>query len=238
MSSPGSSTEPGASGKPARSPALFLTLGALGGLLVLGLFLAAAGVGAPSKTMSALAPTPPPAPIQSDSLQAEARLLSETAFFHPVSAAAPGLSVTGLDGKELRLSSLRGKVVLVSFWATWCPPCIEEMPSLLKLGRDLARAHPGDFALLAVSTDDTWGPVRTYFDKAFGGIPPELTLARDEGASAARATYCAARGYCPDVKFPESYIVGRDGRILAMVVGPRDWSDPAARQFLELLIGG
>lgn len=109
---------------------------------------------------------------------------------------------------------------------------------MLKLGRELSSAHPKDFAMLAVSTDEAWEKVHDYFGKTFGGMPQEVSVVRDPGASAAKAFYCTARGYCPDVKFPESYVVGRDGRIHAMIVGPRDWADPGARQFIESLIRG
>jgi thiol-disulfide isomerase/thioredoxin len=237
MQVPERSTDPGTATRPASRRPVTIALAAFGTLLVLGLFLQATGVGAPSKTARAPA-SPPPVPARDGPEQAEARLLSETAFFHPVNVLAPDVSVAGADGKELKLSSLRGKVVFVNFWATWCPPCTQEMPSMLKLGRELTSAHPRDFVMLAVSTDDAWDRVRDYFSKEFGGMPQELSVVHDPGARAARAYYCTARGYCPDVKFPESYIVGRDGRILAMMVGPRDWSDPAARQLLEAFISG
>jgi thiol-disulfide isomerase/thioredoxin len=180
-----------------------------------------------------------PRPMSPDEQRrAEARLLDETTFSHPVSVAAPDVSVVTADGKRTKLADRRGKVVLVNFWATWCPPCIEEMPSMLKLGAQLASAHPGSFEMVAVSGDDNWEAVQQYFAKSFGGVPGSLTVVRDPDTSAARAYYCAARGYCPDVRFPETYIVDRNGRIVGMIVGPRNWGDPAARQWLEFLIRG
>lgn len=109
---------------------------------------------------------------------------------------------------------------------------------MLQLGRALTAAHPGKFQMVAVSGDDSWDAVHDYFKRAFGGPPKELVLARDPDASAARAYYCAARGYCPNVMFPETYIVDRTGRVVAMLVGPRDWSDPGFRQWLAFLITG
>ena len=109
---------------------------------------------------------------------------------------------------------------------------------MLRLGRELTAAHPDAFEMVAVSSDEGWEPVNDYFAKNFGGIPRGLTVVRDPDATAARGFYCAARGYCPDVKFPETYVVDRSGRIVAMMVGPRDWSDPAARQLLEFMIRG
>ena len=169
---------------------------------------------------------------------AESRLLDEAPFSHPVDVLAPDVTVTGADGKPVRLSALRGQVLFVNFWATWCPPCIQEMPSMLQLGRALTAAHPGRFKMVAVSGDDGWEPVHAYFKQAFGGAPRELLLARDNDATAAKSFYCTARGYCPDVKFPETYIVDRSGRVVAMIVGPRNWDDPGFRQWLEFVIAG
>ncbi|HTT71220.1 MAG TPA: TlpA disulfide reductase family protein [Anaeromyxobacteraceae bacterium] len=170
--------------------------------------------------------------------KAEERLLDEQAFSHPVNAPAPDVTVLGPDGQKVRLSNLRGKVVFVNFWATWCPPCVEEMPSMLSLGAHLAKDHPDRFRMVAISGDDTWQAIHDYFQKNFGGAPAFLEVVRDPDASAARSYYCAARGYCPDVKFPETYIVDRAGRIVAMMVGPRDWSSPEARSLLDFLIQG
>jgi thiol-disulfide isomerase/thioredoxin len=187
------------------------------------------------------APPPPPdgGPYSPEQARAaEEQLLSESAFTHPVDVPAPDVPVVRPDGKPLRLAALRGKVLFVNFWATWCPPCIQEMPSMLQLGRALAAAHPGKFQMVAVSGDDSWEAVHAYFKGAFGGPPKELVLARDPDASAAQAYYCAARGYCPNVMFPETYIVDRRGRVVAMLVGPRDWSDSGFRRWLEFLITG
>ncbi len=109
---------------------------------------------------------------------------------------------------------------------------------MVQLGRELGAKYPDRFQMVAVSGDDSWEAVHAYFGKAFGGEPQAIELARDPQGSAARAYYCAARGYCPDIKFPETYIVDRTGAIVGMMVGPRDWSDPAARQFLEFLLRG
>lgn len=109
---------------------------------------------------------------------------------------------------------------------------------MLQLGRELARAHPGKFRMIAVSEDEGWPEVDDYFSKTFGGAPSEITVARDPEARCARAYYCGARGSCPDIKFPETYIVDKTGRLVAYFVNSRDWTDPAARKFIEGLIGG
>ncbi len=152
-------------------------------------------------------------------------------------APAPAFDLPALDGSRVSLASLRGQVVFVNFWATWCPPCREEMPSMVRLGQELMRKYPGRFRMVAVTVDEDLAPVREYFGAPpFSGPPPELAVAWDADQSITRAYYCTARGFCPDLKFPESYIVDPSGRLVAYVVGPRDWNHPAARAFLEGLI--
>lgn len=150
---------------------------------------------------------------------------------------APPLDLAAMDGSRFSLAQARGELVVVNFWATWCPPCRDEMPSMVRLGRELSERHPGRFRMIAVSVDEGWDPVREYFaGPPFGGAPAGLTIALDPGQAATRAYYCAARGFCPDIKFPETYVVDGSGRLVAYVVGPRNWSHPAARAFLERLI--
>lgn len=238
---------------PRRWPLLLgLALAAVATALLLGEAIRGVGRRAPpppevvAPTAPARSPAPLPAPAAGprgpftpeEARAAEERLLDEPSFSHPVDVPAPDVAVSTADGKVVRLSSLRGQVLLVNFWATWCPPCVQEMPSMLQLGRAVTAAHPGSFKMVAVSGDDSWDAVRAYFERSFGGTPKELLLTRDPDTSAARGFYCAARGYCPDVKFPETYVVDRSGRVVAMIVGPRDWSDPGFRQWLEFIIAG
>ena len=148
--------------------------------------------------------------------------------------AAPPLQAQAVDGRPITVADLKGQVVFVNFWATWCPPCRDEMPSMVRLGQELAARHPGRFRMLAVSVDEGWPEVAQFFG---GRVPPGITLALDPEQLATRAYYCAARGACPEAfKFPESYVVDASGRLVAYVVGPRDWAHPAARKFLERLL--
>jgi thiol-disulfide isomerase/thioredoxin len=173
-----------------------------------------------------------------DRIVVQPRLALQALLIQRTSVPAPDVPLLGRDGKPFSFSQHRGAVLFVNFWATWCPPCREEMPSMLELGRDLARAYPGKFRMIAVSEDNGWAEVDDYFQKSFGGAPPGVAIALDPEGKCAREYYCRARGSCPDIKFPETYIVDKSGRLVAYFVNGRDWTDPAARKFLVRLIDG
>jgi thiol-disulfide isomerase/thioredoxin len=157
----------------------------------------------------------------------------------PADVAAPPVDLATLDGKRFNLAEYRGQVVFLNFWATWCPPCREEMPSMVALGRELARKYPGKFKMVAISVDDGTNPIHEFFAAPpYGGAEHAgVTIALDPDQKVTEAYYCTARGKCPDLKFPESYIVDQRGKLVSYVVGPRNWSVPAAREFLERLLG-
>jgi len=167
--------------------------------------------------------------------RAAATALAEKRFgIDAADVAAPDFRHQTLDGGTFSVGQSRGQVLFVNFWATWCPPCRDEMPSMLQLGQELSARFPGRFRMVAVSVDDGWEPVRTFFA---GRAPAGLTVTLDTDQLATRAYYCTARGACPDsFKFPETYIVDKGGRLVAYMVGPRNWSQPTARSFLERLI--
>ncbi len=175
-------------------------------------------------------------PVQAAPLPADVRAIP---IFRASAAPAPALDLPTLDGKRFTLESVKGQVVFVNFWATWCPPCRDEMPSMLALGRELEARYPGKFKMVAVSADDGWESVKEFF-----GAPPYLgstqgiTVALDpsEGKKAVASYFCTARGACPKIMFPESYIVAKDGRIVGFFEGPLEWSNAAARAYLEQLI--
>ena len=136
---------------------------------------------------------------------------------------APDFSLKTHDGQTVTLSQLRGRVVLVNFWATWCTTCAVEMPSLERLAEGL-RSKP--FTLLAVSVDDGWDPVRKFFDK---GTPMTVLL------DPAKAQGTAAR-YGSE-KFPESFLVDADGVIRYYVISERqNWHSSEVRACIEALM--
>ena len=131
---------------------------------------------------------------------------------------APVFKLPARGGGEVDLSAMHGKLVLVNFWATWCPPCREEMPSLTRLAQQF---DPGTFEVLAVSVDEGWAPI----DKFLASPKTPFKVVLDEGAKTSR-TYGTT-------KFPESYLVDRDGKVKLKFIGPRNWMDPNMTTLLE-----
>jgi peroxiredoxin len=137
-------------------------------------------------------------------------------------AMAPDFSVVDLEGKPFRLSALRGRVVLVNVWATWCAPCREEMPSMQRLYEQLAGP---DFELLAVSEDDGGlEVVRKFVDDLGVTFPILYDPERQVGSR------YGVWGY------PETFVIDRTGRIVERVIGPRSWDTPAQVAALRALM--
>lgn len=127
-------------------------------------------------------------------------------------------SYTRLEGAAPAIVSARG-ATLVVFWATWCPPCREELPSLRALARDL----PASIALVTYGEDEHEGPVRAHFG---GAPPPELALTLDRDRRAASAF---------GVEVLPAAFLAVDGRLVARFSGPRDWNSRGMRRLLTRL---
>jgi peroxiredoxin len=135
---------------------------------------------------------------------------------------APNFSFPGLDGKMVSLADYQGKVVFVNIWATWCPPCRKEMPSMEKLYQQLKGE---DFEILAVSVDTLGAKVVGPFMKEYGLSFPALLDTRGTTQNLYGTT-----------GLPESFIIGRKGIIEKIVIGPTDWSTPEVIRFLRNLL--
>lgn len=118
--------------------------------------------------------------------------------------AAPELRASLLDGRQLRLEQLRGKVVLVNFWATWCPYCRHEMPAMESFYRDY---RGRGFEILALSQDDAAEPVRRFLAKEGYHFPVAM----------AEAGHAAVFGGVS--RLPTSFIIDRHGRVRHKISG-------------------
>jgi peroxiredoxin len=135
-------------------------------------------------------------------------------------APAPDFTAKDYAGREVSLSSLRGQVVLVNFWATWCKTCVVEMPSMERL---VQKMNGRPFRLLAVSVDDDWPTVRKFFA---GGTKLQVLLDSERNIPKRYGTE----------KFPESFVVDKDGNVRYYVISDRDWSKPEVAACLDSLM--
>lgn len=135
---------------------------------------------------------------------------------------APDFAVPDLAGQAVRLSALRGNVVLLNLWATWCAPCREEMPSMERLWQ---RLKGRGFVLLAVSQDESGKAVVAPFVQGLGLTFPVLVDPEHQVGDR-----YGVWGY------PESFIIDREGRVVERVIGPRDWGAPEHLAALERLL--
>jgi cytochrome c biogenesis protein CcmG/thiol:disulfide interchange protein DsbE len=140
----------------------------------------------------------------------------------PAGKLAANFTLKDLKGDDISLASLRGKVVFLNIWATWCVPCREEMPSIESLYNDFKADK--DFVVLAVSQDTDGRMVRPFVEKNHFQFTVLLDPRNEVGERY-------------DVNgIPETFIIGRDGRIVAHHVGPYDWSNADIREALQELI--
>lgn len=134
---------------------------------------------------------------------------------------APDFKIATDTGLQMSRASFGGKVLVLNFWATWCPPCVEEIPSLNAMQKQLGGEG---VVVLAVSVDKNPQTYKTFLERA--GV--SFTTARDpEGnVSASYGTF----------KFPETYVIRRDGKVTQKIIGPADWTDPKMISYIRSLL--
>jgi peroxiredoxin len=179
----------------------------------------ASGPSAPPPRAAASGPATGAARPQSSKTLPLATAMKELELIRPTRAKnADEFAVAMPGGGKFRLSEQRGKVVMINFWATWCPPCLEEMPAMERLYRQHKDAG---FTLVAVSVDadsKVVTPFLTSHKLTFPvGLDPRMELATTYGVRA----------------LPSSFIVARDGTLAALAIGPRQWDNEAAHSLVE-----
>ncbi len=144
-------------------------------------------------------------------------LVRQSSRFPQLGDSAPDFTLPTLKGETLRLSDYRRQVVVLNLWATWCPPCVEETPSLKKFADEMTGRG---VAVVSISVDED--------AKALEDFVSEYNL-----------TYAVARDPDQSVasrygtfKFPETYILDEDGRIADKFIGAVDWQDPRISEFV------
>ncbi len=136
---------------------------------------------------------------------------------------ATDYAIEDLDGKTQRLSDLRGKVVLVNFWATWCPPCRKELPSMQRLWKKL-KSEP--FAMHAIDTGETAEEILPFIFATGTELTFPILLDRDS----------RTLGQWPVIALPTTFVVDKQGHIAYRSVGGREWDDPKLIEELRRLM--
>ena len=144
---------------------------------------------------------------------------------------APNFEVRDLDDGLVRLSDHSGKVVLVNIWATWCPPCLLEMPSMQRLHEKLAEE---DFVVMAISVDaelglrdkagQVGGDIRAFADSLGLTFP----ILHDSSGDIQR--------FYRTMGLPETFLIGRDGIIYRKVAGGTEWDAPGHVELIQRLL--
>ena len=156
-------------------------------------------------------------------------LQSKDTLFSPTSTPllkkgtpAPDFTLPGLDGEMVRLADQKGKVVFLNIWATWCPPCVQEMPSMEKLYNAL---HGENFEILAVSIDAQGLKAVAPFMKKSGLTFPALI----DSKGAIKTVYGITG-------VPESFIIDQQGILIKKIIGPVDWATGDIFRFFSEVI--
>ncbi|MBI5044108.1 MAG: TlpA family protein disulfide reductase [Nitrospirae bacterium] len=139
-----------------------------------------------------------------------------------VSRPAPDFALKDTSGKKISLSSYKGRVIMINFWATWCPPCRQEMPSMEALFKEYNKRG---FEVLAISSDSQGEKIVKPFMEFY-----ELTF------SALMDADGEVHSLYGVTSIPTTYIVDKNGNIVQKIMGPRDWKDKNTKGMIEKLL--
>ena len=138
----------------------------------------------------------------------------------PGTVAAP-FELKSLDGKSVQLADMKGKVIVVNFWATWCGPCKEEMPAFERLRQKL---DPERFALLTITTDLQREGIKHFL----ANLHVQLPVLFDDNQDVSQAYLVRA--------LPTTVLIDGGGTLVGRAVGPREWDAPQSIHLLQSLV--
>jgi peroxiredoxin len=137
---------------------------------------------------------------------------------------APDFTLLDMQGRQVSLSQFRGKVVILNFWATWCPPCRKEMPSMERLYRDFKEK---DMVMLAVNVDENGKQaVREFLQRMPYSFPILL-----DNENIAQNSYGVFR-------LPESFVIDRNGVVIEKIIGACNWLSGPTFNLINFLLNG
>jgi peroxiredoxin len=139
-----------------------------------------------------------------------------------VGQVVPDFTLKDMDGRTVTLSQYRGKVVFLNFWATWCPPCREEMPAMERLNTVF---QGQDFVMLAVNVEKDIEPVRAFLAQS----PHSFAVLLDQQAT--------AQNLYGVFRFPETFLIDQEGRLVERFLGARDWSSVEFMKRISTMMG-
>ena len=159
-------------------------------------------------------------PVTGEPLQ-KGLLEALTLSSYPVSMTPPEFSGATAAGRRVSLSGLRGRVVLLNFWATWCQECRPEMPAFEQLHRDFTARG---LTVLGVNVREGTQAIQDYAKEL--GLTFPLVLDSD---GEIRRSYGV-------IGVPTTFLIGRDGRTVGLAIGPREWSSMSAIAIIQVLL--
>lgn len=136
---------------------------------------------------------------------------------------APDFTLRDINNRPFNLSSLRGKVVILNFWATWCPPCRAEMPPLNNLYREMRNKG---LEVVAISTDRSSSVIKDYISKN----PIDFTVLIDTDNKVSRQFKVFS--------IPTTFLIDRNGIIIERYLGEENWTSPEIKKKIKEVLGG
>jgi len=132
---------------------------------------------------------------------------------------APEFTITAENGRTVSVPSFGGKLLVLNFWASWCPPCVQETPSLSKFAETYAGKG---VVVMGVSVDKDEKAYRAFLQR----YSPAFLTARDLKIHEDYGTFM----------YPETYIIDAKGKVLKKLAEPEDWMDPRVTQYIDSLL--